>query len=401
MLSKTTRRRAGLGSSMLFFALFCTVFISTLGAGHVFAWTCTSDPPDLCTRYQEAVQDAAGELTVGKLYNDLTPIIPENKNLIWGKDANGDSVVLVAAYTKADKYGNPPFFSCQPGVPFPKECTMYGAWVTVVPELFDFFKKTPFTTLRIEQLLGLPPNYGNDYIVEYWVKPQDLFRPGKDPQIVYREGTLQFPWGGRQLLSVNTLDGYKTWDDYCPNIPDGQPCSCELRSKLTPPDQYSDYQCWFNTRREWVYSYDLKDPPYPWTGMGYTYDWGNPKSTVGLSEFVMSRAPINGPFNVTVQSVTGPAANYFKRGQKATLTVKKAGAGTGTVTSRPGGINCGARCLTASRGFAKYSDVTLIAKPSANMAFYSWSGACEGSASATCTIAMSSDITATVTFVTR
>ena len=29
------------------------------------------------------------------------------------------------------------------------------------------------------------------------------------------------------------------------------------------------------------------DHPYPWTGLGYTYDWGNPDSEIGLSEFVI------------------------------------------------------------------------------------------------------------------
>ncbi len=28
---------------------------------------------------------------------------------------------------------------------------------------------------------------------------------------------------------------------------------------------------------------------YPWTQQGYTYDWGNPKSEVGISEFVIRK----------------------------------------------------------------------------------------------------------------
>ncbi len=390
MFRKMGYRRPGLKSSVLFFVFFYAFFVSALGAGHVYAWTCASTA-ELCASYQAAVQDAAGDLTVGKLYNSLTPVVPENKNLIW-KDGVVGSKVLVAAY----KFGtaeNPPFSTCQPGVPFPKDCTLVGsAWVTIVPELFDFFKKTPFSTLRIEQLLGLPPSYGNNYIVEYWADPSDLFRPAPDPQTVYREGTLQFPWVSSHLLSVNTDNNYKVWDDYCPNVTGG--CAC------TSGAQYMDYQCWFQNRRAWVYSYDLSSPPYPWSGLGYTYDWGSTQSTVGLSEFVLNKAPVYNPFIVTIQSVT-VAADYFKRGKKSALTLKKTGSGSGTVTSRPGGINCGVRCTTASRGFAKYSDVTLIAKPSANMAFYSWSGACDGSSSATCTVTMSTDITATATFVTR
>ena len=31
----------------------------------------------------------------------------------------------------------------------------------------------------------------------------------------------------------------------------------------------------------------FQKPPYPWTRLGYTYDWGPAKSPVGLSEFVV------------------------------------------------------------------------------------------------------------------
>lgn len=28
---------------------------------------------------------------------------------------------------------------------------------------------------------------------------------------------------------------------------------------------------------------------YPWTRLGYTYDWGNPRADMGLSEFVIKK----------------------------------------------------------------------------------------------------------------
>jgi len=34
--------------------------------------------------------------------------------------------------------------------------------------------------------------------------------------------------------------------------------------------------------------YDNPAKGYPWTRLGYTYDWGNPDSEVGLSEFVIT-----------------------------------------------------------------------------------------------------------------
>ena len=44
-----------------------------------------------------------------------------------------------------------------------------------------------------------------------------------------------------------------------------------------------------------------------------------------------------------------------------TLTVNKAGTGTGTVTSSPAGINCGTACTTQNASFANGTNVTLTA----------------------------------------
>jgi hypothetical protein len=57
------------------------------------------------------------------------------------------------------------------------------------------------------------------------------------------------------------------------------------------------------------------------------------------------------------------------------VTVAKTGAGTGTVTSAPGGISCGATC-TAS--FNAGTSVSLSAAADAGSVFIGWSGACTG-----------------------
>ena len=380
MSKEKAARRSGISYWSL--TLFCTLSLTVFGATYIFAWDCTGTAAQ-CAQYQEAVGDASGALTADKIYDGLTPIMAGNPNLVW-KDGVIGSRVLVAAY----KYGteqSPPFAACQPGVPFPKDCSVSGSpWVTVVPELANFFKKNAFTTLRIEQLLGLPPNYGNNYVVEYWADPKDLFRPAPDPQVVYAEGSNQFPWETSRVLSSGTPDDYKIWDDYCPISADPA-CQCVQGS------QYMDYKCWFQNRRAYVYSYDYSSAPYPWTGLGYTYDWGNSKTHVGLSEFVLNKAPIYNPFVVTIQSVT-VAADYMKRNQRSTLTLQKPGLGQGSVTSDPRGINCGPTCSGVSRAFDKYENVTLTAKVKKGSIFIGWGGACSGS-SFSCTIPMVSDLT--------
>lgn len=77
----------------------------------------------------------------------------------------------------------------------------------------------------------------------------------------------------------------------------------------------------------------------------------------------------------------------------AALTVTKAGMGTGTVSSSPGGINCGNDC---SGNFPSGSSVTLTATATGGSTFAGWSGGCGGTG--TCTVAMNGPQTRTATF---
>ncbi len=77
------------------------------------------------------------------------------------------------------------------------------------------------------------------------------------------------------------------------------------------------------------------------------------------------------------------------------LTVSKAGAGGGTVTSSPSGIDCGNTC---SAGFQAGSVVTLTASADSGSTFTGWSGGgCSGTGD--CTVTIRGDaITVTATF---
>jgi len=66
------------------------------------------------------------------------------------------------------------------------------------------------------------------------------------------------------------------------------------------------------------------------------------------------------------------------------LSVKKTGAGTGTVTSSPAGIDCGVAC---SGTYAAGTMVTLTATAAASSSFAGWSGDCSGTDA--CTVTMS------------
>ncbi|MBK9030729.1 MAG: hypothetical protein IPL61_05215 [Myxococcales bacterium] len=77
-----------------------------------------------------------------------------------------------------------------------------------------------------------------------------------------------------------------------------------------------------------------------------------------------------------------------------TLIVSKAGNGTGTVTSAPAGINCGATCAMS---YAFNSTVVLTAMPSPDSVFNGWTGACTGTGTCTVTMTQSRMVTASFT----
>jgi endoglucanase len=94
-----------------------------------------------------------------------------------------------------------------------------------------------------------------------------------------------------------------------------------------------------------------------------------------------------GSFNVNWIEITAATRH--------TLTVTKAGSGTGTVISSPAGIDCGSDC---SESYASGTSVTLAAAAAAaaGSTFAGWSGACTGSGS--CTVTMSAPRSVTATF---
>jgi hypothetical protein len=76
-----------------------------------------------------------------------------------------------------------------------------------------------------------------------------------------------------------------------------------------------------------------------------------------------------------------------------TLTVSRAGTGSGSVSSSPSGITCGATC---SAPFADGTMVTLTATPAAGSTFTGWSGGCTGTG--TCEVTLNADTSVTATF---
>jgi YVTN family beta-propeller protein len=84
----------------------------------------------------------------------------------------------------------------------------------------------------------------------------------------------------------------------------------------------------------------------------------------------------------------------FMTAPNVSLSITSAGSGSGTVTSNPLGINCGATC---SAGFQPGTTVTLTATAAAGSSFAGWSGGgCSGPAS--CMITLNGDTAVVATF---
>lgn len=191
--------------------------------------------------YQQSIQNAIYP-EASKVSDKLVPVVKQNQNLVW-KNIGGEDYVLVVTWKQNvsyyKQYLDSAFYNTG----------KYPIWITTAPELKRrmLTEKPKDANRRLIQVLGLPPNSVYSYFVEFWVKPADLFRPCPDKEITDTKCETCFPKQADQehisWINENRISRY--------------------------------YQC------------DLAQQ-YPWTQLGYTYDWnpGN-KSHVGLSEFVI------------------------------------------------------------------------------------------------------------------
>ena len=108
-------------------------------------------------------------------------------------------------------------------------------------------------------------------------------------------------------------------------------------------------------------------------------------SGADLSGTHVKTATVNGT-SVLLDLETGSSGGGFN------LSVNKNG--SGTVTSSPAGISCGGTC---SASFTSGQSVTLTAIPASGYIFVVWGGVCVGT-TATCTVIMNADTSATATF---
>ena len=218
----------------------------------------------------DSIEDAKQPLA-DEVVNNLWNLSPNNPQ-IKSRENNGKIEYLMSTW----KYTSNPTTDWPIGA---KKLLPYQTWFTAVPQVKEFCQKYQATdsnipdhielSLRLQQYLGLILNkYSTKtHFVEMWVKGEDLIRPCIDGEI--NDSSCD-------LLPLP--------------VPDNSPVV-----KTIYTNSYS------NAKKEY----------YPWSGLGYTYDWGNPqKPHQGPSEFIINPTPEK-PVEVEVVSVT-PTQEYCR-----------------------------------------------------------------------------------------
>lgn len=226
----------------------------------------SEDSPEQ-TLYKQALEQAKNP-TPEKISRSLTVIGPDNKELVR-RTIDGREHILVATWTSTFKY-----YESSLGDWY--NTGTYDTWVTAAPNVQNLCRDSKWqggdVNRRLIRLLGLPP--GGDYVgfASMWVQPQDLYRPCPDSEITDSECGLNFP------------------DDVTP-----------------------EHRKWINDLRakQYFVSKNPQSSGWPWTQLGYTYDWHgqeNPEThnPVGVSEFLIKQNA-----KIKIEALT-PTEEYCK-----------------------------------------------------------------------------------------
>ena len=213
---------------------YCEV-LNTDGSKVSFA-----DPDSLMAENYKAAVQAAEASTC----EDIRPLVVIDQNsdkVTWGP--NGDKVLMVMPHTTPDLYENGRTVAVE------KELRVFSD-----KEMLEWFKANRKSvrnwSLRIRQLLGLPRDEEITHFSTFWVDPKNLVRPAYNPDVTSSDMACRFDED-----DDSQLDSLGMW----------------LRN-------------WFDNK--WAASYKGANG-YPWTRLGYTYDWGSNGDKYGLSEFLI------------------------------------------------------------------------------------------------------------------
>ena len=199
--------------------------------------------------YSAAVKDA---MTIEE--DEILPLVNLEKGEPYATYNNDGSILLLTFHKYPKSYPNGENVKIKWG----------EVWTFTGGELANWYKDNKETVndwpIRLKQLIGLPPDNKNTTFTAMWVKPKNIVRPANIQDI-------------GKVTMINTLS----------------------------KNANETFIKWFNNNIIWSYF----DSAYPWTRLGYTYDWGeNSKSEYGLSEFlVLANSEVEVAYTVTIDEM--------------------------------------------------------------------------------------------------
>lgn len=183
--------------------------------------------------YTAAVEDArqADE-------NEIFPLValtPDSDMVTW--NADGTKVLLLSWHEYPDRYIAGESFICTYG----------DIWTFTDKEILSWYDENcegaDDWELRLKQLIGLPTSTKYTHISAFWADIDEIIRPAYQLDVT-------------KQMSAELLDG----------------------------SGLGAYKPWFDDNADYSYS---EETPYPWTRLGYTYDWAQDSDEYGLSEFLI------------------------------------------------------------------------------------------------------------------
>jgi hypothetical protein len=194
----------------------------------------------LQVKYEAAITDAA-EIKQEEIY-PLVTITPESEGITWDRDST--HVLVITFHDRPDIYDTDTLVMSQ------------EVWTVSEKELYNWYKAhkdgVKDWDVRFKQLLGIRVRAKYTHFSALWVKPIDLVRPAYQTDVRLDSMMLKFD---------------ESFDDY----------SSDKEFKIS-------FKHWFEGNRAKAYD---KKTGFPWTRLGYTYDWGAEDKKYGLTEFLI------------------------------------------------------------------------------------------------------------------
>ena len=223
------------------FLALCLIF-TTLVLSSIIWYKVESKAETRNEMLQKTQQDSYQNAVCDAMYaapEEVMPLVCLTKNsdmVTWNEE--GDKVLLLTWHKYPESYiaGKS------------MELAWGPVWAFTDQEILAWFrdhkKGVKDWDLRMKQLIGLPPESDYTHFSAFWVSADDIYRPA-----------------------------------YCTDV-EQTTMYCEFQTQTS-----EEYKKWFN---ETILN-SYYEEQYPWTRLGYTYDWYEDEVEYGLSEFVVAK----------------------------------------------------------------------------------------------------------------